>query len=150
MRGTIMFYYDLVRSTTSTGSEATHLWGKTVANQQTVGIAALSVAARGSASGGGQCRLKTNTGTIASGGTGQTPAPANLRQPAADSVWANDGTTITPGTTLTQRMSVGFAQVGGPGTFVWPEKPARPQMMANGANPVDVEVTSVANASTPI
>lgn len=148
------FYYDLNRSITTNGTtntESTHLWGKTIANQQVVGIAAMYAAARLATSGGGQLRLKTNSGTIASGGTAQTPAPRNPLSRAADSVWANDASAITPGTTLTVRASVGFAQVGGQGGWIALEPEDRIQMMPNGANPVDVELTSVAvGVSVPV
>ena len=93
--------------------------------------------------GGAQLRLKSNTGSTATGGTGQTPTPKNLRgNPSAQSIWANDGATITNGTTLTTRLSVGFAQTGGMGGYVPIVPTAAIQMMPNATNPIDVEVTS--------
>lgn len=140
------FFYDVSRATTSNGSantETTHLWGTTVANQETVSIFGLYGAARFATAGGGQLRLKDNTGTVASGGTATTPTPKNRRgNPAAQSSWKNDATAITPGATLLTRMTVGFAQTGGMGGYVPPQQNAAVQMMPNGANPIDVEVTS--------
>src|SRR5207253_1281045 len=88
-------------------------------------------------------------GTIASGGTAQTPSPRNLRgSVAAQSSWKNDATAITPGTTLVQRVSIGFAQTGGMGGWVATEPTAKVQLMPNGASPIDVEITSIANGTT--
>lgn len=145
------FYYDLVRSITASGTpgtEVTHLWGKTIANQQVLALASLSVAARFGTAGGGQIRLKTNTGVVASGGTGQTPFARNPLARSADSIWANDATAITPGTVLTTRMSVGFSQTGGPGVWVAMEPEARVQMMPNSVNPIDAEITSLATTAS--
>jgi hypothetical protein len=61
------FYYDLDRAITTNGSagtESTHLWGTTVANQETVGISGLYIAARFGTAGGMQIRLKDNSGTV--------------------------------------------------------------------------------------
>lgn len=148
------FFYDIERSTTSNGSantESSHLWGTTVANQETVSIVGLYAGARFATAGGAQLRLKDNTGTVASGGTAQVPIPKNRRgSPAAQSTWANDATTVTAGTTLKIRLSVGFAQTGGMGGYVPIVPTAAIQMMANATNPVDVEVTSLAaSASVP-
>ena len=146
------FYYDVNRITAtaaSGGTEASHLWVKTAANQETVGISGLYVSGRGGTAGGATVRLKHNTGTTASGGTAQTPAPRNLRgAPAAQSIWANDATAITAGGTLVQRLSIGFAQTGGMGGWVATEPTAKVQMMPNATNPVDVEITSIANGAT--
>jgi hypothetical protein len=146
------YYYDLNRITAtnaSGGVENSHLWGLTVANQETVGISGLYVSGRGGTAGGATVRLKHNTGTVASGGTAQTPAPRNLRgNVAAQSTWKNDATAITAGTTLVQRVSIGFAQTGGMGGWVATEPTAKVQLMPNGANPIDVEITSIANGTT--
>lgn len=148
------FYYDLSRAHTTNGTANTEsqvMWGTTIANQQVAQIAGLYAAPRFLTAGGGQLRLKSNTGTVASGGTAQTPEPRNKLSRAADSAWKNDATTITPGTTLVVRISVGFAQAGGMGGWVAPEPAARIQMMPNATNPVDVEVTSLAaSISVPI
>ena len=148
------FFYDINRATTSNGSantETTHLAGKTVANQETVSIFGLYGASRFATAGGGQLRLKHNTSTVFSGGTATTPSPKNLRgNPAAQSTWVNDAAAITPGATLITRLTVGFAQTGGMGGYVPAQQQAAVQMMPNGANPVDVEVTSnMATASVP-
>jgi hypothetical protein len=138
-------FYDVGRLTTggSGGVEKTHFWAKTVANQETVYITGFYLSVQTSSLGGCQARIKDNSGTIASGGTAQTPAPRNRRaSPAAQSVWANDASAITAGTTLTTRVTVGHAQQGGVGGWVATEAGAKIAMMANGTNPVDMEFTS--------
>lgn len=146
------FYYDVDRAITTNGSagtESTHLWGTTIANQETVGVSGFYCASRFGTAGGAQLRIKTNTGTVASGGTATTPTKRNLRgSPAAQSVWANDATTITAGTTLLTRVSVGFAQTGGMGGWVATEPTNKIQMMPNATNPVDVEFTSLASSAS--
>jgi hypothetical protein len=146
------YYYDLNRITTSNasaGTETTHLWGTTIANQETVGIVGIYVAGRFGTAGGAQIHFKHNTGTVASGGTTQTPSPRNLRgAPAAQSAWKNDATAITAGATLVQRLTIGFAQTGGMGGWVATEPTAKFQMMPNATNPVDVELTSVASSAS--
>jgi hypothetical protein len=145
-------YYDVnypFTSNTSAGTETTALWAKTAAEQETVGIIGIYVAARFGTVGGMAVRAKTNTGTTASGGTGQTPAAKNLRYGvAAQSTWANGATTITPGSALTVRMAVGAAQTGGMGGYV----PITPQdglqMMPNTTNPVAMEWTTIASAAS--
>ena len=146
-----MPFYDMNRAITTNGSantESTHLWGKTVANQETVQIVGIYAASRFATAGGGQIRLKDNTGSTASGGTTTTSVvPKNRRAaPTVQSVWANDGTAITPGATLTVRLTVGFAQTGGMGGYVPIVPGAAIQMMPNATNPVDVEFVS--NAAT--
>ena len=108
-------------------------------------------APRFATAGGAQLRFKDNTGTVASGGTAQTPIPKNRRgNPAAQSAWKNDATAITPGGTLLVRGMVGFAQTGGMGGYVPIVPTAAIQMMPNATNPVDVEITSLAaTASVP-
>lgn len=146
------FFYDVVRAITTSGSagtESTHLWAKTIANQETVSLAAVYVASRFGTAGGAQVRIKDNTGATASGGTGQTPVPRNRRgNPAAQSVWANDVSAITPGATLLTRATIGFAQTGGMGGWVATEQANKIQLMPNATNPVDLEFTSLATASS--
>ena len=148
------FYYDLARSVTThslTLTELTHFFGRTITNQQVAAICALFPAAQLATAGGGAARIKTNTGSIATGGGGQTPAPKNLLSRAADSVWNANSSSITPGSVLTLRMSVGFAQAGGPGGWIAYEPENRFQLQPGGTNPVDVEVTSVAvGTSVPL
>ena len=148
------FYFDISRQTATSPTQLTqtpHLFVQTVAQQETVGIGAIFVTARGSGAGGGSLRIHHNMGTIASGGTAQTPQPKNLGSPAAASVWANDATAITPGATLVQRVAIGFAQTGGMGGWVAPEPSGAFQMKANKSNPVDLEVSSIAaGSSVPI
>ena len=140
------FFYDINRATTSNGSantETSHLWGQTVANQETTAIYGVYGASRFATAGGGQLRVKDNTGTVASGGTATTPTPKNRRgNPAAQSAWKNDATAITAGGTLIVRLSVGFAQTGGMGGYVPIVPGAAIQLMPNATNPVDVEITS--------
>lgn len=140
------FFYDINRATTSNGSantETSHLWGTTVANQETVSILGIYGASRFATAGGAQLRLKDNTGTVASGGTATTPTPKNRRgNPAAQSTWKHDGTAITPGATLVTRLTVGMAQTGGMGGYVPIVPNAAVQMMPNATNPVDAEITS--------
>ena len=97
------YFFDLVRPTTSNvaaGTETTHMWVKTAANQETLGIYGTYGASRFLTAGGGQIHVKDNTGTTASGGTAQTPTPKNRRgSAAAQSVWANDASAITAGAT---------------------------------------------------
>lgn len=146
------FFYDLNRQTTSNGTantETTHMWGNTVASQETVGIYGVYGSSRFLTAGGGQLNFKDNSGTTASGGTTQTPRPKNIRgNPAAQSAWKNDATAITAGTTLTIRETIGFAQTGGMGGYVPIVPTAAVQMMPGTTNPVDVELTSdMASAS---
>jgi len=148
----VPYYYDLNRAITtngSAGSESTHLWGKTLANQETTRLSGAYIASRFGTAGGAQIRLKHNTGTVASGGTSQTPSPRNLRGgPTAQSTWNNDATTITAGTSLVVRITIGFAQTGGMGGWVAVEPTAAIQMMPNSVNPVDVEITSLASSAS--
>jgi hypothetical protein len=138
-------YYALNRAYTSSGTgstEVTGLWGKTAANQETVNIIGIYAASIFGTAGGGQLNVKTNTGTTASGGTAQTPVAKNLRYGvAAQSIWANDTTTITAGTTLTTHLTVGFAQTGGMGGYVPIVPQDGIQLMPNATNPVDIEIT---------
>jgi hypothetical protein len=109
----------------------------------------LYLASRFGTAGGAQARIKTNTGTTASGGTPQTPSPRNLRgNPAAQSLWSNAGATITAGATLTIRMSVGFAQTGGMGGWIPITPQDAIQLMPNATNPVDVEFTTLASSAS--
>jgi hypothetical protein len=144
-----MPYYDLNRALTSNagaGTESTHFWGKTAANQETVGISQVIAAGRFGTAGGAQIRVKQNTGTTASGGTVQTALPKNMRDIAAQSVWASDAAAITIGTTLLTRLTFGFAQTGGTGGWVAIEAKDKIQMMPGTTNPVDVEITSLATS----
>ncbi len=141
-----MPFYDLNRAITTNGSAntvSTHLWGTTVANQESVGIVGLFGAMRFATAGGCQINLVDNTGAVATGGTAQTPIPKNRRAaPAAQSAWKNDASAITPGATLITRISVGCAQTGGMGGWVPLVPGDAVQMMPNATNPVDVEITS--------
>lgn len=143
-----MPFYDVTRSTSTNGTtltSSTHLWGVTAANQETLSIMGVFATARSSSAGGATLNILTNTGTIASGGTANTPGQKNIRSaPAAQSTWKDDTTAITAGTTLKTRVAIGFAQTGGMGGYV-PIVPGDAiQMMPNGANPIDIEFTSVA------
>lgn len=145
-------YYDLnyaFTTNSSAGTENQMMWGKTASQQETVGLVGLYIAGRFGTAGGAQARIKTNTGTTASGGSSQTPAARNLRYGvAAQSIWANAGSTITPGVTLTIRMSIGFAQTGGMGGWIPITPQDSIQMQPNATNPVDVELTNLASAAS--
>lgn len=146
------FYYDVNRSTTTNateGTETTHLWAATVSNQQTVAICGVYFAPSATAAiGAAVGRVKTNMGATASGGTAMTPRARNLLAPAAQSVWKNDASAITAGASLTTRVSIGFAQAGGTGGWAPLDSFAKVQMMANATNPVDIEFTSIASATS--
>jgi len=146
------YYYDVNRALTSNGSantESSHLYLKTIANQETASVKGLYAASRFATAGGAQLRGKTNTGTTVSGGTSQTPAPRNIRgSAAAQTTCFNDATAITAGTTLTTRITVGFAQTGGMGGWVALEPSASIQLPPNATSPVDFEVTSLASVAS--
>lgn len=154
-----MPFYDVTRGTAAAGyttngtggTSSTHLWAKTATSQETLSIMGIFCAGRFNTAGGAQFRLNYNTGTTASGGTAVTANPRNVRvAPASGSTWANDVSAITAGTTLTNRLTVGFAQTGGMGGWV-PTVPGDAfQMMPAATNPVDIEFTSLAtSASVP-
>lgn len=146
------FYYDVTRAITTNGSantESSHYRIATVANQETAAMKGVYGAARFATAGGAQLRLKDNSGTAASGGTSQTPRPKNIRGAvAAQTTFFNDATAITPGATLTTRLTVGVAQTGGMGGYQPIEPAAAVQMMPNAASPVDCEVTSLAASAS--
>lgn len=153
------FFYDAQRTTTTNGSantESTHLAAKAAASQPTLGIFGIMATARSLTAGGGSVRTKTNSngGTVYSGGTSQTPAKKNTAAPAAQSTWVNDGSAITPGTTLVIRGAVGFAQTGGTGGMQPIMQQAAYQLQctsASGSPPVDIEFLSIsATASIAI
>lgn len=146
------FYYDLVRSFTTNGSggtESEHLYLKTVANQETAGVSGVYVANRFGTAGGAIMRVKDAT-TAASGGTGQTPRPRNIRGAVAAQTTAfNDATAIVVGTgTVTTRLGIGSAQTGGMGGWVATEPSAKIQMMPNATSPATVEFLSVATTAS--
>ena len=146
------YYYDVTRADTTNGSagtESTHWWAKTAANQETLGISGFYAASRFGTAGGAQFRVKTNTGSTASGGSQQTPISRNLRSPSPLSSWFNDGTAITAGGgPLATRVTVGFAQTGGMGGWVATEPTNKIQMMPNATNPIDVEFSSLASSAS--
>jgi hypothetical protein len=148
----VPFYYDLNQAVTTNGSAGTEnsmMWGKTVANQETVSLVGLYLASRFGTAGGGQARIKTNSGSSASGGGVQIAQPRNIRgNVAAQSVWANSQVTITAGTVLQTRMTVGFAQTGGMGGWIPITPQDAIQMMPNAASPVDVELTNLAASAS--
>jgi len=144
------FYYDTFRSITTSATantEVTHFRVATVANQETARITGLYVPARFATAGGGQMRIRTNTGAAASGGTAQTPAPRNMRNPAAQTTFFNDASAITPGGTLTTRLSIGFAQTGGMGGWQAVEPAAAIQLLPGATNPVGAEIASIATGT---
>ena len=146
------FYYDLsqaVSTNGSAGTENTMMFGTTVANQETVSLVGLYLASRFGTAGGGQARIKTNTGSAATGGAVQLAQARNLRgNVAAQSLWRNGAVTITAGAVLQTRMTVGFAQTGGMGGWIPITPQDAIQMMPNATNPVDVEFTNLASTAT--
>lgn len=133
----------------SAGTEVSQLWAHTINNQETVSLLGVYVAAQFGTAGGAQLRVKTNTGTIASGGSGVVPTPKNLRgSVAAQSLWYNATTAISAGATLTKRLTIGFAQTGGMGGYVPITPQDAIQLMSNAVNPVDLEFTSIANGTS--
>jgi len=146
------FFYDLDRQTTTNAAantETTHMRGVTVANQETVGLYGCYAAARLTVAGGAQLNIKHCTSVPATSGVAQTPQAKNLRSVAAQSTWFNDISVITAGTTLTYRVSFGFAQTGGTGGYQPISPQAAIQMQPNAVNPLDMEFTSNA-ASTAV
>jgi hypothetical protein len=114
-----------------------------------MGIYAVYFAPLGTASNGAAVgRVKTNAGPTAAGGTATTPKARSLLAPAAQSVWRNDASAITAGAALTTRISIGFAQAGGMGAWSPRDLSAKVQMMGNATNPVDIEFTSIASATS--
>lgn len=141
------YFYDLQYSFTSSTSDVTQLAGKNVAAGSVLGIYGFMLNARSLTAGGASGRTKTNTagGTAFLNGTAQTPTAKEPRAPAAQSTWVNNnGTPITPGTTLLIRNSVGFAQTGGQGGMQ-PITPQAAVIVEGGTtpNPVDVEFTAL-------
>lgn len=148
-----MPFYDVGGNTFSTNgtplTENQLIWGKTAANQEVLSILGLYISGRLAAAGGGQMRMKTNTGTTASGGTANTPNARNARaDPAAQSSWADVTSAITAGTTLKVRDTVGFAATGGQ-AGITPVSPGDAlRMMPNATNPIDVEFTTIAGVAS--
>ena len=96
-------------------------------------------------------RVKHNTGTIYSGGGVATITAKNMRLGsvlAQQSQWVVDSTGIVAGTTLVQRLSVGFAQTGGMGGWVGTEPDNRFKLMSGGTQPIDMEITTIATGTT--
>lgn len=96
--------------------------------------------------GGGKLRLKT-AATIGSSGSAQTPAKRNANSPAAGLTVFNDGSTLTAGTTLTQRLAVGVAQTGGHGGWCALEPAAGLTLLPNGGTNGNAELYSIFNGS---
>lgn len=149
-----MPFYDLQFAATSSGTggtEVTHMAAKQTAGNETLSIMGMYAAGRFGNAGGNILRLKTNTagGTVYSGGTAQTPTPKNPRAQAAQSTWANGGTTITAGTTLVIRAIAGFASTGGQGGMV-PIVPGDAVKLLGSStpNPVDAEWTSICSQAS--
>jgi hypothetical protein len=145
------FFYDLKRAFTTSGSantEVTELVGKTVANQQVMGIYAIYGACRFATAGGAQLKYKTCTATAATGGTAQTPTAKNALLPAAQSTWVDGGTAITPGGTLVVRTTIGMAQTGGMGGWQALMPQDAFQFQPNATNPIDGELTTNASVAS--
>jgi hypothetical protein len=147
------FYYDLNTSATTSGTSGNsqfQTYGFTnTTNQETLNIVGVYAASRFGQAGGAQLRVLTgfNSTNSTSLGTAQTAQPRNLiRNPAAVSSWLNGPLIFN--STLTPRLTVGFAQTGGMGGWV----PITPQdgiqATVGRFNPSDINFLSQAsNAS---
>lgn len=144
-------FYDVTRSITTNGSGgtlSTHLRALTVTQQPTMSLMNVYGSMRSGTAGGAQVRVVTSGATIGSGGTSQTPAKKNANNAAAQTTWFNDATAITPGTTPTTRFTVGLAQTGGMGGWAPIQPDEAIQLLANGGNNGNLEVGSLANATS--
>lgn len=145
------YFYDMEFGFTVGTTEVTQMAGKQVAAGATLGIYGFLMNARSLTAGGASGRTKTNTagGTAFLGGTAQTPTPKEPRAPAAQSTWVNAGTTITAGTTLLVRNSIGFAQTGGTGGLQPITQQAAVQVEGGTTpNPVDIEFTNIGSTAS--
>jgi hypothetical protein len=150
------FYYDVKKTpgtpgtaVTSNGSGntlSTHFRAATVANQKSSRIMGLYGSARFGTAGGGSLYV-VRPGAAGSGGTANTPAKRNPDNPAADTTWFDDATTITPGTSPIQQLSVGVAQTGGQGGWVALEVDHGLLMKPNAGANGTLEVASKFNAA---
>jgi len=146
------FYYDLTREVTTNGTADTlssHFRLLSIANQLPARLVGLYGAARGGTAGGADLTIVT-AGTAGSGGTSQTPALRQARNPAAQLTAFNDATAITAGATPTERVSVGVAQTGGMGGWVALEADHAITLNPNGGANGNAEVSSRADAISQI
>jgi hypothetical protein len=142
-------YYDTVYASTTSGSagtEVTQLWVKTAANQETLSIVGLYGSARGGTAGGATLRAKTNTGTTASGGSAQASTARTCAMPCLRRGLAQRAPP-SPSVPPRQPHRGRRGATGGQGGH--PDHPAGGvQMMPNATNPIDLEITSLANGSS--
>lgn len=151
------FYYDVKKTpgTPGTGCTtnpsantlSTHFRFATVANQKMARIMGLYGAARfGTA--GGAVLYGIRPGAAGTGGTANVPAKRNPDNPVADITAFDDATVITPGATPIQQLSVGVAQTGGQGGWVFLETDHAPALKPNGGANGTFEIASKANAAS--
>lgn len=147
---TLPAYYDVSRATTTSSgaaSESEHVRALTTTAQATVRIMGVYGACRSGTAGGAQLRVKTYA-TVGSGGTSQTPAKRNANSAAASSVWTNDASAITAGTTATTRLTIGLAQTGGMGGWVALEIDHALALLTGGGANGNMSLFSIANAAS--
>lgn len=144
-------YYDLWRQTTSHGTPSTtvaHMALLTTSQQLTAKIRALFGSAVFGTAGGAKLRLYTADTTPFSGGGSATLNPRIPGTTAAATTAKHDGSAITPGTTLVQRLAIGLAQTGGQGGWCALEDGDSVVLKPNGGVAGNAEVHSVANGAT--
>jgi hypothetical protein len=142
-------YYDValpittnaVAATLSSGPHLTLRTGTAVRAR----IQGLYVSARASTAGGGIARLHTLATATSSSGTTVTPAKRNPNWAAATTSALSSQT--GPGSTRTQRVSVGFAQTGGQGGWVAWEPDAAIALNSGGGANGNADFDSIANAA---
>lgn len=144
------FYYDTCMQDTTHGTTATEkqlMLFLTAANQESAGIRAVYGTCRFGTAGGAGLRLKT-AATAGSGGTSRVPAKRHSSFPAAGLVCTDNGTTLTPGTTLTQRLAIGMAQTGGQGGWCAMEPQEAIGLKPNAGANGNAELYSIATGVT--
>jgi hypothetical protein len=119
----------------------------TTTAQATVRIMGVYGACRSGTAGGAQLRVKTFT-TPGSGGTSTTPSKRNGNSPAASSIWANDATALTAGTTAVTRLTIGLAQTGGMGGWVALEVDHALALLTGSGASGNMEIYSISNAAS--
>lgn len=145
------FFYDNFFAATSHGTpatEKTHLLLLTASQQDSCKLKALYGNIIGGTAGGARLRVKTADTTPGSGGTTNASAKKHPDNPAVGVVITNDGTTITNGSTLKTRLSIGMAQTGGQGGWMAMDPDAAISLKPNAGVNGNAEISSVANAAS--
>lgn len=144
------FYFKTNRITTTNGSgstESTHLLFLTVANQISAVVKGIYGSLVHGTAGGAKLRAYRGA-TAGSGGTSKTPAKSNGSSPAAALTAFDDQTSITPGGTLVNQVTVGLAQTGGQGAWVALEPDDGLYLSPNAGANGNLEIKSIANATS--